>query len=109
MNDRLELHSELVSVMGDRPVYFQPPMNVHMSYPCIVYSLDGLTTYHANNSGYRRLNDYLVTLITKDPEDPLFDAILDSIDYVSFDRHYVADNLHHYSFNVKRTRHSDGF
>lgn len=102
MNDRLQLHYELVDLIGNNKVYYQPSENVKLSYPCIVYTLDGSVNYHADNKHYRRVNDYSVTLITKNPEDPLIDQMQDELDYISFGRHFVADNLHHYQFNVKR-------
>lgn len=102
MNDRLQLHYELVELIGNGKAYYQPSENIKLSYPCIVYTLDNATNYHADNLSYRRINNYSVTLITKNPEDPIIDRIQDELDYVSFERHFVSDNLHHYLFNIKR-------
>ena len=106
MNDRLQLHQELVAIMGSHPVYYQPPANIRLSYPCCIYSLDRMFTDHANNAAYRRVNQYSVTLITKDPEDSLYDRLLE-LEYVAFDHHFVVDNLHHFEFVVKRNKSID--
>ena len=37
MERRLELHEALCEVLGSRNVYFQPPDNVTMRYPCFVF------------------------------------------------------------------------
>jgi len=103
MNDRLKLHSDLVSIMGAGNVYYQPPQNIRMSYPCCVYSLDRINDYSANNKAYFFINQYSVTLITKNPEDPAVDELL-KMPYTSFDHHFVVDNLHHFEFVVKRKR-----
>lgn len=102
MNERLLLHYQLEELAGNGNVYFQPPENVKLSYPCIVYNIDGIVNYHANNEKYRRIMDYHVVLITKDPEDALIHRILDDLDYSSFENHFVVDNLHHYVFSIKR-------
>jgi hypothetical protein len=47
MAPRLELQSLLEGVTDH--VYFQPPANVQMEYPCIIYSRDGTSADHANN------------------------------------------------------------
>lgn len=103
MSDRLDLHSELTSIMGTNPVYYQPPQNIRLSYPCCIYSLDDINKYYANNKSYNNISRYSVTLITKDPEDPAVDLLSDLM-YSSFDRHFVNDNLHHFVFVIERQR-----
>ena len=40
MRTRLDLDDTLREIMGDKgSVYFQPPENLKMKYPCIRYSL----------------------------------------------------------------------
>ena len=34
---RLQLHEILVGILGNENVYFQPPANLVMQYPCIRY------------------------------------------------------------------------
>ena len=39
---REELHELLVSVLGSRNVYFQPPESIRMQYPAIVYARNNM-------------------------------------------------------------------
>jgi hypothetical protein len=79
--------------------YFQPPSNVAMKYPCIVYELDDDDKSYANNIVYRHLKKYQVKLISNDPDDPIRD-LLDMLPLCSFERRYVAANLTHDVFNL---------
>jgi hypothetical protein len=75
-------------------VYFQPPSNFVMQYPCIVYGRDRARTLHANNNVYRHVKGYQVTVISQEPDDTLPDKVA-GLPLCSFDRHYTADNLNH--------------
>lgn len=99
MASRLKLHSELQKLLGaeDR-VYFDPPESVKMRYPAIVYELNRINQRYADDKAYRRLKNYSVTIITRDPDTSMVDDMLDSFSYCAFEREYRADNLHHYSF-----------
>ena len=62
---RYLLHEELVAILGDgtRHVYFQPPENVKMTYPCIVYERHNINNIHANNGVYLQGCRYRVIVI----------------------------------------------
>ena len=94
MGTRLELNALLKTLLGSNNVYFQPPSSISMSYPCIVYQRDYITTRFANNSPYLHKNRYKITVIDKDPDSSI-PAKIGKLDMCSFDRHYVADNLNH--------------
>lgn len=96
MGTRLELHEELLSLAPN--VYFQPPSSVKLSYPCIVYHLSDIDTLYADNRSYKNFKSYLVTYISRRPNDEKVDEILNHFSYCRFDRPYVADNLQHYAF-----------
>ena len=96
---RREMQKILQRIMGDNPVYFQPPRNVKMRYPCIRYKLNGVDTVKADNKKYKKMNRYDVILIDEDPISRFVDPILD-IEYCSFDRDYSSDNLNHYVFTI---------
>lgn len=91
---RHQLQSLLQILLGSRNVYFQPPENVRMSYPAIVYARSTSSTDHADNKVYRRKKGWTVTHISNDPDDPTPDKIED-LPLCSFDRHFVAENLNH--------------
>lgn len=96
---RLELHEILVSVLGSRNVYFQPPANVTMKYPCIVYERDRRVTVFANNLQYRNTKRYQVTIIDQNPDSQIPDDTA-RLPLCSFERHFAADNLNHDVFNL---------
>lgn len=97
MAPRLELQSLLEEVTNR--VYFQPPANVQMQYPCIVYSRDGTSTDHADNGLYRHAKRYQVTVIDRNPDTEIADKV-EALRYSSFQRAFAADDLNHYVFNL---------
>ena len=96
---RLQLNELLVSIQGNRNVYFQPPENVTMKYPAIVYELDGLDSVFANNLAYRYTKRYQVTVIDQNPDSETPDKIA-RLPLCSFSRHFAADNLNHDVFSL---------
>lgn len=99
MGQRLDLQSQLESLLGSRNVYFQPKSNLKMSYPCIVYKQDFAKTESANNKPYVYTRRYEITLIHRDPDTPLNDQIA-HLSKCTFNRHYEADDLHHFNYNI---------
>jgi hypothetical protein len=96
--ERREQLNDLLKTFADN-VYFQKPTNTNMQYPCIVYSQDNARTLFADNSPYRYIKRYQVMVIDSDPDSPIPDKIA-GLPTCSFDRHYTADDLHHFVFNV---------
>jgi len=80
-------------------VYFQPPVNLDMRYPCIVYDRAGDQSYFADNARYAGKIRYTVTVIDRSPDSPLWQKVWD-LPYSRFERHFVADGLHHDVFNL---------
>ena len=99
MPSRLNLQTELETILGSRNVYFQPPSSVRMQYPAIVYSRKGIEKRSANDCAYRKLSSYEVILVDKNPDSKFVNKILD-LPYCSFDRHYESDNLNHDVFTL---------
>ena len=103
MGSRTELHEKFMQLKEDgiiKNAYFQPPENLKIEYPCIIYSLDGDYHRYANNMMYRNVNRYAVTFITKSPENTLNDWFAQYFNMYSFDRRFVNDNLHHNVYNL---------
>lgn len=94
MAQRLELQAILVDILGSDSVYFQPPPNIKMVYPCIVYRRDYAVTIFADDNPYRHVKRYQVTSIARDPDSPISDRIA-ALPMCVFDRFYTADNLNH--------------
>lgn len=99
MPHRLELQELLEELLGSNAVYFQPPPTVQMKYPSVVYKLDDLDTKFANNLPYHHEPRYQVTVIDKDP-DSLIPGKVAALPKCLFDRHFIADNLNHFVFNL---------
>ncbi len=97
MAPRLELQS-LLERLTER-VYFQPPTNISLVYPCILYQLDGDRTERANNKLYSRTKRYQVTVIDRNPDSELPDKVIE-LPLCEFDRFYTADNLNHTVFTL---------
>ena len=98
---RLELHELLVDTLGSRDVYFQPPSNLTMQYPCIVYAHDNAKTEFAGNHPYSRAKRYQVTIIDRNADSGM--SISDDVAQLplsNLNRIFTADNLHHYVFNL---------
>ena len=105
MERRLELQALLEEtllpfVSSERaPVYYQPPETIKMAYPCIVYGLDAVDSVFANNLPYQYFKRYQVTVIDKNPDSAIPDAI-GKLPMCKFSRHYTSENLHHFSFQL---------
>lgn len=94
MADRLELHSVLQELLGSSNVYYQPPESIKMQYDAIRYSKKTIDSKYANDRKYSMTDCYEIIVISRLPDSPVIKKLL-SLPYCSYDRHYVADNLHH--------------
>lgn len=99
MGTRLELQEKLESILGSRNVYFQPPADLIMKYPAIVYSRNRIDNSHANGEVYKQDISYSVTVIDKNPDSEIVTAV-SRLPMCRFDRHYNADNLNHDVFTL---------
>lgn len=97
MDPRLQLQSLLESITEH--VYFQPPTNIQLQYPCIIYQRDNAESVFANNDTYRFVKRYLVTVIDRNPDSALPD-MLANLPLCKFNRFYTADDLNHDVFNL---------
>ena len=96
---RLDLQTLLEGLMGSRNVYFQPPENLKLKYPCIIYRFVDIDTNKADDIKYLKFRRYELILIHSDPDNILVDAVED-LQYCEFDRSYVTDNLYHYVYTL---------
>lgn len=94
MDRRLKLQRLLSAIPGVSKAYFQPPPGIRMTYPCIVYQRDQVSTDYADNSPYRRTKRYQVTVIDEDPDSGIPEAVA-TLPLSSFSRHFNADKLNH--------------
>jgi hypothetical protein len=94
MGQRLDLQALLEELLGSSNVYFQPPGNVTMAYPCIVYRRDNAVAQFADNSPYRNAKRYEVTIIDRNPDSEIPDKVA-SLPLCGFLRFFVKNNLNH--------------
>ena len=99
MARRLELHEILVTLLGSRHVYFQPPPSISLKYPCIIYNREMIKTTHADNKPYERKTRYQVTVIDSNPDSTIHEKV-GALPMSSYDRFFTADNLNHDVYNL---------
>jgi hypothetical protein len=99
MAQRLELQDLLIEILGTDQVYFQPPPNVNMVYPCIVYKRDFELTNFADDKPYLHRKRYQVTVIDRDVDSAIPNKIAE-LPLCSYDRFYTTENLNHDVFKL---------
>jgi len=97
MDQRPSLQTLLESITDN--VYFQPPTDEKMEYPCIRYELDTEITKYADNVPYNIHERYKVTIIDRNPDSAIPGKVR-SLPMSSFDRFYRAAGLNHFVYNL---------
>jgi hypothetical protein len=80
-------------------VYFQPPINIRLQYPCIVYKRDNADTKFADDKPYDIRTRYMVTVIDLDPDSEIPGKVA-RLPMSSFNRFYITDDLNHDVYSV---------
>lgn len=96
---RLSLHEVLCEILGSRNCHFSPPASIHLDYPCIIYRELSTDADHADNTKYKMMKRYSVTVIDEDPDSEIPDKVL-LLPYCSSDRVYQVDGLNHFVFTL---------
>lgn len=99
MDRRLQLQEALEEILGSKNVYFQPPPNIKLRYPCIIYNRSMEDVKFADDRPYKRKKRYKVTVIDANPDSHIPDEVA-SLPLCNFDRHYTSDNLNHDVYNL---------
>lgn len=97
MARRLELHQLLETFVPN--VYFQPPTNIKLQYPCIVYKRDFADTKFADGIPYDHVIRYAITVIDPNPDSEIPEKVA-SIPMSLFNRFFTVDNLNHDVYSV---------
>lgn len=91
---------ELLRILSDTSgiplnrVYFQPPSNTKMDYPCLVVHRDTSNDKKADNKSYIFHIRYSVTIINKDPSADIIEK-LKELEMCTYDRWFASANLNH--------------
>lgn len=99
MAPRVDLQRKLERLLGSTNVYFQPPDDTKLKYPCIIYNLDGAESDHADNQDYRVKKFYQVTYIDRSPLSSVVDNLI-ALPYSSLSTTMRVDGLNHYVFRI---------
>jgi hypothetical protein len=97
MGQRLQLHQLLETFTPN--VYFQPPNNAQLKYPCIIYKRDFADVKFADDGPYNRTIRYMVIIIDQNPDSEIPSKVA-SLPMCLFNRFYTADNLNHDVYNL---------
>jgi len=80
-------------------VYFQPPNNLKIEYPCIIYKRSRIENIHGNNNVYNQNHPFEIIVIDTDPDSKITENI-SRLSKCRFDRRYTSDNLYHDVFTL---------
>lgn len=98
--DQEQIQSLLKELVGDGwAVYFQPPGQEKMTYPCVRYQRDDMNTQFADNVPYRLRTRYSVTLMSRSPNTDVLKKLA-QLPMSTYERFFVADNINHDVFNI---------
>jgi hypothetical protein len=97
MAARLQLHQLLETFTPN--VYFQPPTNVVLKYPCIIYQRDFADTKFADDIVYDHKLRYAITVIDQNPDSEIPRKVA-TMPMSLFNRFFTVDNLNHDVYNV---------
>jgi len=100
MKTTLSLQDELKTLLGSNNVYFQPPSNVKMKYPCFVFERKSAKQLNANNKAYKFDKCYSLTYISSESDPEMVDTVVNHFQMCRYDRPFVSDNLHHDVFTL---------
>lgn len=99
MGTRLDFQAVLTGLQDGVGVYFQPPSNVTMEYPAIVYNRDFREADFADNILYYKKTRYQVTVIDRDPDSAIPDKVGD-LPLSRYVRHFTTESLNHDIYDV---------
>ena len=92
---RLELHKIFQQIFeNNNNIYYQPPENIKIEYPALIYTKDNINIKYANNRSYIMKDRYMITIIDKKPDNQAIKKIL-NLENTSYNRHYVSNGLNH--------------
>lgn len=94
-----DLIYKLKHVVGVPNVYYEPPENFKMKYPCVRFQRKRFETSPADNRNYIINESVEAVLIYRTPDSPLPRRMLE-IPQCAHDRHYTADNLSHDVYTI---------
>ncbi len=93
MANRLELHDKLLAICPN--VYFQPPSDITMKYPCIVYNMTNRMRLYGSDVIHYSKQEYRIMVIDRNPDSDIANQVEEKLQYCGIDQYYTVDNLNH--------------
>ena len=100
MLKRVDIQEKFKFLLGSNNVYYQPPANLKMKYPAIVYSLDGLDVKRFDNRRLINKNCFSVTHIYRNESENLVETMLKNFEYISFDNRSIVDGIYNDHYTI---------
>lgn len=101
--NRIEFHNVLLTLFGtDLPqghLYFQPPENIQIEYPAVIYSRNNIKNNSADDLVYSQGTEYQVTVVDKNPDSVLVNK-LSKFPTSRYSRHFSTTNINHDVFII---------
>ena len=91
---RLELHRLLVSILGSETVYHQPPENLALRFPAIIYERVDYDVQYADDRPYVSTREWQVSVVSQEPSNPVVDRLME-LPMANFKTRYIVDRLQH--------------
>lgn len=93
------IYNKLAEI-GDSHIYIDPPENILMEYPCTRVRVQGGRARYSDNSTHIFTPSWELIHISYEPDDEFMINIMRAFSRITFQRHYTADGLHHYSYTL---------
>ncbi len=93
------LRTLLRTKLEEVTIYVTPPENTKRDTPCIILERDRGDVKFADNVPYANMRGYSLTVISLDADSDLLN-IVESFPLCQFNRHFIADNLHHDVYTI---------
>ena len=94
---QLQQYLQDITGLPEDHVYFQPPDETKLKYPCIIYRLSDIDQIYADNDNYRNNHCYELTIISKNPDSKYVDTFARH-KKCRFLRSFSEDTLNHWVF-----------
>ena len=94
-----EFNKLLQDILGLKNLYYQPPAELKMRYPCIRYESSNIDVMKADNHGYRVTRAYSVIYIAKKQDEDVITRLA-RLPMSRHDRSYKASGLYHEVFTI---------
>lgn len=99
LEKRKQLHAKLK--MASNNVYFNPPANIQLKYPCIIYHLSNTQSLFAENSRYQTQYNYRLTVLDTAADSELVVKLLEIFPTMDIVSQHISDRLYHTYLDYK--------